>query len=105
MPTARPLTRGISRCGCENSRNSIVPGIFHVANAGDGVSFEQFAREAVLMAGYLDGDVEGIQMDSLKRPAPRPRNSRLRSLNSEAAGLSPLPGWLDSLKNFVRERV
>ena len=80
------------------------PGIFHVANAGDGASYEQFALEAILMAGCVGADVEVIQMDSLKRPAPRPRNSRLRSLNSEAVGLSPLPGWRNSLKNFVRER-
>ena len=81
------------------------PGIFHVANAGDGVSYEQFAREAVLMAGYVGVVVEGIQSDSLKRPASRPHNSRLRSLKSEAAGLSPLPGWRNSLNDFVRERA
>ena len=80
------------------------PGIFHVANAGEGVSYEQFARAAILMAGCVGVDVEGIQMDSLKRPAPRPRNSRLRCLNSEVVGLSPLPGWRNSLNDFVRER-
>src|SRR6266404_6854559 len=80
------------------------PGIFHVANAGDGVSYEEFAREAILMAGFVGVDVEGIQMDSLKRPAPRPSNSRLRSLNSEVIGLSPLPCWRDSLSAFVCER-
>lgn len=80
------------------------PGIFHVANAGNGASYEQFVREVILMAGYVGVDVEGIQMDSLKRPAPRPRNSRLRSLNSEAVGLSPLPSWRNSLSDFARER-
>ena len=80
------------------------PGIFHVANEGDGVSYEQFAREAILMAGCLGVDVEGIKMDSLTRPAPRPRNSRLRSLNTEAAGLSPLPSWRNSLNDFVWEQ-
>jgi dTDP-4-dehydrorhamnose reductase len=80
------------------------PGIFHVANAGNGVSYEQFAREAILMAGCVGVDVEGIQMDFLIRPAPRPRNSRLRSLNTEAAGLSPLPGWRNSLNDFVRKQ-
>jgi dTDP-4-dehydrorhamnose reductase len=81
------------------------PGIFHVANAGNGVSYEHFAREAMLMAGCISVDVEGVQMDSLKRPAPRPRNSRLRSVNPENAGLSPLPGWRNSLRDFVLERV
>ena len=77
-------------------------GIFHVTNAGDGVSYEQFAREAILMAGCASAQVEGVQSDSLKRAALRPRNSRLRSLNSEAIGLSPLPEWRNSLNDFVR---
>jgi dTDP-4-dehydrorhamnose reductase len=80
------------------------PGILHVANAGDGVSYEQFAREAILLAGCI-GDVKGIEMDSLTRPAPRPRNSRLRCLRCETVGLSPLPDWRNSLKDFVRETV
>jgi dTDP-4-dehydrorhamnose reductase len=80
------------------------PGIFHVANAGEGVSYEQFAREAIVFSGSVGVEVEGIQTDSLKRPAPRPRNSRLRSLKSGAVGLLPLPDWRDSLKDFVRER-
>jgi dTDP-4-dehydrorhamnose reductase len=79
-----------------------LPGTYHVVNAGDGVSFEQFAREAVTRAG-LEGVVfESVSMDSLHRPAPRPRNSRLRCLISEAVGLAPLPHWLDALGEFVQ---
>ena len=78
-------------------------GVFHVANAGDGTSFEQFASEAVLMAGCVGVEVKGVQMDSLKRSAPRPRNSRLRCLYSDALGLAPLPDWRDALREFVRE--
>jgi len=81
-----------------------LPGIFHVANAGDGASYEQFVREAIRMSGYVGVDVEVVQMSSLKRPAARPRNSRLRSLNSEAVGLSSLPNWRSSLNDFVRKR-
>jgi dTDP-4-dehydrorhamnose reductase len=40
-------------------------------------------------------------MDSLKRPAPRPRNSRLRCLLSEAVGLRPLRDWREALKEFA----
>jgi dTDP-4-dehydrorhamnose reductase len=79
------------------------PGVFHVANAGDGVSYAQFAREAMQLAGCSDVSVEEIQTDSLKRPAPRPINSRLLSVNSEAVGLSALPDWRNSLNDFVRE--
>jgi dTDP-4-dehydrorhamnose reductase len=44
-------------------------------------------------------------MDSLERPAPRPRNSRLRCLLSEAIGLKPLPDWHDALAEFVSARA
>jgi len=76
-------------------------GIFHVVNAGEGATYEQFADEALRLAGYHDLKVEPVRMDSLKRPAPRPRNSRLRCLYSEALGLSSLPDWRYSLKLFV----
>jgi dTDP-4-dehydrorhamnose reductase len=78
-------------------------GVFHVTNEGEGVSYEEFAREALRLAGCADIAVEGVAMDSLKRPAPRPQNSRLRCLYSEGLGLAPLPDWRDSLRNFVQK--
>ncbi|MFL6231254.1 MAG: dTDP-4-dehydrorhamnose reductase [Pyrinomonadaceae bacterium] len=79
-----------------------LPGTYHVVNAGEGASFEQFAREATARAGVVGAQFESVSMDSLQRPAPRPRNSRLRCLISEAVGLAPLPHWLDALDEFVR---
>ncbi|HEX6731804.1 MAG TPA: dTDP-4-dehydrorhamnose reductase [Pyrinomonadaceae bacterium] len=78
------------------------PEIFHVANAGDGTSYAGFAREAILSAGLAEPRITGISADSLNRPAPRPRNARLRCLYSQDLGLSPLPDWRDSLREFVR---
>jgi dTDP-4-dehydrorhamnose reductase len=78
------------------------PEIFHVANSGDGTSYAEFAREAVLSAGLAEPRIDGILTDSLDRPAPRPRNSRLRCLYSQGLGLSPLPDWRDSLREFAR---
>ena len=78
-----------------------LPGTFHLVNAGEGASFEGFARRAVEMAGLDASLVEGVPLDVLKRPAPRPRNSRLRCLLSEAIGLDPLPFWEDALRRFV----
>jgi dTDP-4-dehydrorhamnose reductase len=78
-----------------------LPGIFHVVNAGDGVSYAEFARHALELSGQFTVELEGVEMDSLDRPAPRPRNSRLKCLLSEAIGLSPLPFWKDSLRDFV----
>jgi dTDP-4-dehydrorhamnose reductase len=79
-----------------------LPGVYHVVNAGEGASYEGFAREAVRIAD-VEGrvEIESVSMDSLERPAPRPRNSRLRCLLSEAAGLAPLPDWREALARFA----
>lgn len=76
-------------------------GIFHVVNSGNGVSYEEFARAALNAGGFASVNLEPVKMDSLNRPAPRPRNSRLRCLASEGLGLAPLPFWGDSLKEYL----
>jgi dTDP-4-dehydrorhamnose reductase len=81
-----------------------LPGIYHVVNAGDGASFEEFAREALRMACCERVEVEGISMAALNRPASRPRNSRLRCLLSEAIRIAPLPDWRHSLRDFVDQQ-
>lgn len=78
-----------------------LPGIFHVVNSGPGVSYEEFARAALDFSGFPETNLETVPVASLNRPAPRPRNCRLRCLLSEALGLSPLPLWSDSLKTFA----
>jgi dTDP-4-dehydrorhamnose reductase len=78
-----------------------LPGIYHVVNAGEGCTFEGFARNAFAIANLDPGLLEGVSLSALKRPAPRPRNSRLRCLLSEAIGLDPLPFWKDALRDFA----
>ena len=78
-----------------------LPGTFHVVNAGEGVSYEVFARAALNLGGFSSTHLESVATSSLQRPASRPVNSRLRCLLSEAIGLTPLPFWKDSLKDFV----
>ena len=78
-----------------------LPGVFHVVSAGEGASFETFAAEAVKLANCSAGIIESVSMDSLARPAPRPRNSKLKCLLSEAIGLSRLPHWQEGLAHFV----
>lgn len=77
-----------------------LPGTFHVVNDGPGVSYEEFARVALDLSGYAATNLESVEVASLKRPARRPRNSRLKCLISEAIGLPPLPFWSDSLRSF-----
>ena len=77
------------------------PGIFHVANAGEGVSYLEFAEAALEAVGITDAYIESVATDSLKRPATRPRNSRLKCLTSVKLGLPPLPFWKESLREFA----
>lgn len=78
-----------------------LPGVYHVVNSGDGASFETFSVEALRLAGISTGALEVVAGDSLARPAPRPHNSRLKCLVSQAIGLAPLPPWQESLAHFV----
>ena len=78
-----------------------LPGIYHVVNSGDGASFETFSHEALRLAGLDDAHLEVVQGDSLGRPAPRPHNSRLKCLLSEAIGLAPLRPWQAALEHFI----
>lgn len=79
-----------------------LPGVFHVVNAGDGASFETFARTALEMVGLTSAPLETVQLADLHRPAPRPHNSRLRCLWSDALDLAPMPHWTDALHSFVK---
>jgi len=78
-----------------------LPGIYHIVNAGEGATFESFARSAFAIANLDPGLLESVSLSALKRRAPRPRNSRLRCLLSEAIGLDPLPYWQDALRDFA----
>jgi dTDP-4-dehydrorhamnose reductase len=78
-----------------------LPGVYHVTNAGEGASYHEFALAALAAAGCDASPVEAVSADSLARPAPRPRNSRLRCLLSEAVGLPPLADWREALARFV----
>jgi dTDP-4-dehydrorhamnose reductase len=78
-----------------------LPGVFHVVNSGPGASYEEFARAALQAAGCDQTNLEAVTMGSLNRPAPRPSNSRLKCLISEAIGLEPLPNWKDALRAYI----
>jgi dTDP-4-dehydrorhamnose reductase len=80
-----------------------LPGIYHVVNAGSGTSFEAFTRAALFAAGLEAIEIESVSMDTLQRPAARPRNSRLRCLLSEAVGLAALPDWESALSVFAKQ--
>ena len=78
-----------------------LPAIFHVVNSGEGATFETFTRQALKLAGHDSRLLETVTFDTLNRPAPRPRNSRLKCLFSEALNLKPLPHWEEGLRTFI----
>jgi dTDP-4-dehydrorhamnose reductase len=80
-----------------------LPGTYHVVNSGDGASFETFAVEALKLAGLNTDILEVVNNDSLGRPAPRPRNSRMKCVLSPAIGLAPLPSWQEGLAHFIQD--
>ena len=78
-----------------------LPAIYHVANSGDGISFSDFAEKICEIKNLDKSLIEKVSMDDLKRPAPRPKNSKLACLFSEKFGLSPLPNWEKALERFL----
>ncbi|MGQ0543059.1 MAG: dTDP-4-dehydrorhamnose reductase [Blastocatellia bacterium] len=76
-------------------------GIFHVTNSGEGTSYLGFAEKVCEAGGFDVGLVKPVSNCDLKRPAPRPANSRMRSVREEEAGLPPMPSWADSLAKFI----
>lgn len=79
-----------------------LPCIFHVTNSGMGTSYKGFAEKVCELKGFDKKLLEDASADSLKRPAPRPKSSKLACLFSEKFGLKPLPDWEDALAEFFK---
>lgn len=77
-------------------------GIVHVTNSGEGTSYLGFAEKVCEIGGFDRGLIETVSNDDLKRPAPRPKSSKLGSRRLEELGLKPLPDWADALERFIR---
>ena len=73
-------------------------GIFHVTNSGEGTSYLGFAEKVCEICGYDKNLIEPVSNDDLKRPAPRPVSSKLRTTFS---GLPPLQDWECALREFL----
>jgi len=78
-----------------------LPCMYHVTNSGKGVSFADFARKICEIRGFDRGLIEEVSFTDLKRPAPRPQNSKLACLFSEKFGLQPLQHWEKALTEFL----
>jgi dTDP-4-dehydrorhamnose reductase len=80
------------------------PGIFHVTNQG-AVSWFEFARRVLEVAGLDPGRVRPIATADLDppRPAPRPANSVLDNSALRLGGLPLLPHYREPLQRLVRQ--
>lgn len=78
-----------------------LPGVYHVTNNGRGTSYAGFAKKVCEIKNFDENLVQTISVNELKRPAPRPVNSKLRCLFSQKFGLSPLPDWEKALLEFL----
>ena len=80
-----------------------LPCIYHVTNSGDGTSYNGFAEKVCEIGGFDKSLLEPVSMDDLKRPAPRPRSSKLACLFSKKFGLEPLPHWENALESYLQK--
>jgi len=80
-----------------------LPLIFHVTNEGEGTSYAEFAKKVCRIKGLNENLIEEVSASNLKRPAPRPKNSKLKCLFSERLGLEPLQNWEKALEQFVTQ--
>ena len=78
-------------------------GTFHVTNSGSGTSYFGFAEKLCEIGGYNRDLLEPVNNDDLKRPAPRPSNSRLE--NTEIPGLPGMQYWEDALREFLKRET
>ncbi len=79
-----------------------LPNLYHVTNAGDGTSYEGFARKVAEIKGYQQNLIGSVSHEDLKRPAPRPVSSKLACLFSEKFGLAPMRDWEIALREFLQ---
>ena len=80
-----------------------LPGLYHIVNSGPGATFAEFAECACELAAFDPQLLETVSLNSLSRPARRPRNSRLSCLLSKAIGLDAMPFWRDGVGEFVAQ--
>ncbi len=79
-----------------------LPAVYHVTNAGDGTSYEGFARKVAELKNFNPNLIQSVLGTDLQRPAPRPVSSKLACLISEKFGLAPLRNWENALAEFLK---
>ena len=76
-------------------------GVFHLAPSGS-VSWFDYARFIFQALELKDVRVEPCTSEEFQRPAERPRNSRLDTMDFDALSLYELGTWQDGIEAFIR---
>ena len=79
-----------------------VDGLYHLNNAGE-CSRDEWAREALRLAGLDEIPITPIRTEDWPTPARRPARSTLRRHALELMGADDLPDWREGLAVFCRE--
>lgn len=79
-------------------------GVYHFANRGE-VSWNEFAREILWLAGRTDVGVDPITAEALARPAPRPAYSVLDTRKYEGLTGRPIRHFRDPLAEYLARRA
>ncbi len=79
-----------------------LPCTLHITNSGEGTSYYGFAEKVCEIGGFDRNLLESISKEDLKRPAPRPANSKLACVLSGPLGFSPLQNWEKALVAFLK---
>jgi dTDP-4-dehydrorhamnose reductase len=77
-------------------------GLYHLTNQGF-TSRVDFTREILRQAGFASTEVIPIPSEETKRPAPRPRNSRLENGRLKREGIELLPPWEDAVQRYLEQ--
>lgn len=79
-------------------------GVYHFANRGE-VSWNEFAREILWLAGRVEIPVDPVASDSLARPARRPVYSVLDTGKYERLTGRPIRHFRDPLAEYLARRA
>jgi dTDP-4-dehydrorhamnose reductase len=93
-------TADVARAVIALVRSGAPAGIYHATSSGS-VTWYGFAREIFTLLGADPARVRPVTTAEFPRPAPRPAYSVLGHDAWAAAGLGPLPGWQESLRNAL----
>ena len=77
-------------------------GIYHATNEGY-CSWHDFAREILNISGLSSVKLYSVSSENFKRPAARPRNSRLLKIALFCSGFKKIRPWQESLSDYINE--